>query len=108
MPRRIFRLEPAAETRDLNGDRAPSHGTVMVSADSAADARIVASEAEADFLEHSAKPGDGVSTRFASAFRDAKLYSVAEDESGTYPAEGDRAVLAGTIKPDILRSSQGD
>jgi hypothetical protein len=108
MLRKIFRLEPAAATSDLNWDRAPNHGAVIVRADSPADARIVASQAEADFLEHSTKPGDGVSTRFASAFRDAKLYSVAEDESGTYPADGDRAVLAGTIKPDILRSSQGD
>jgi hypothetical protein len=108
MPRRIFRLEPAAETSDLNWDRAPNHGAVIVRADSPADARIVASQAEADFLEHSTKPGDRVSIRFASTFLNDKLYSVVEDESGTYPVEGDRAVLAGTIKPDILRLSQGD
>lgn len=107
MPRAIFRLEPAADAGDPNWDRAPNQGVVIVRADSPADARIVASEAETDFLEQSAKPGDGVSTRFASAFRDDKLYAVLESSSDEWPAEGERGVLAGLSDPDAVRS-RGD
>lgn len=103
MANRIFRLVPAAEPYDLNWDRAVNHGIVVVRAASPADARIVASEGEADFLESPAKPGDGVSTRFASAFRDDKLYSVEEDGSGRWSAEGEREVLDGLTSPEILR-----
>jgi hypothetical protein len=103
MPNRIFRLVPAAEPYDLNWDRAANHGIVVVRAASPADARIVASEAEADFLESDAKPGDGVSTRFASAFRDDKLYSVEEDSSGQWPAQGDREVLVGLASPNVVK-----
>lgn len=105
MVNRIFRLVPAAEPGDPNWQRADNHGVVVVRAASPADARIVASEAEADFLESPAKPGDGVSTRFASAFRDDKLYSVEEDGSGRWPAEGDRAVLDGLESPGVVRSA---
>lgn len=106
MSRKIYRLEPAALPDDPNWDRAPPHGTVIVRAESPADARIVASMAEGDFPEAGAKPGDDVSTRFASAFRDEKLYSVMEDESGTYPQEGEREVLEGTIRIDVVKPLQ--
>jgi len=99
MAYRIFRLVPAAAPDDPHWDRAPSHGVVVVRAASPADARIVASQAEADFLERPAKPGDGVSTAFASAFRDDKLYSVEEDASGGWPVEGDRTVIEGLTRP---------
>jgi len=108
MPRKIYRLEPDAAPDDPNWDRAPSHGIVIVRADSPADARIVASYAETDFPEVGAKPGDDVSTRFASAFRDDKLYSVVEDLSGKYPDEGERAVLQGTIRKDVVKPLQTD
>ena len=104
MVNRIFRLVPAAEPYDPNWDRAVGHGIVVVRAASPADARIVASEAEADFLESAAKPGDGVSTRFASAFRDDKLYSVEEFDTGRWPQEGDRAVLEGLDSPEVVRA----
>lgn len=107
MPRGIFRLEPAARPDDPNWDRAPNHGTVIVRADSPADARIVASSAETDFLERSTKPGDGVSTRFASAFRDDKLYAVMEDASGEWPTDGERAVLSGLSDPLVITSGEG-
>lgn len=94
----IFKLRPAAADYDPNWDRAPNQGEVVVRAHSPADARIVASEAEADFPECGAKPGDGVSTRFASAFRDEKLYEVLEMHDAPFPAEGPRAVLAGRIR----------
>jgi hypothetical protein len=106
MQRKIYRLEPAALPDDPNWDRAPSQGTVIVRADSPADARIVASLAEADFPETGAKPGDGVSTRFASAFRDDKLYTVIEDLSGEYPDEGERMVLEGAVRKDVVKPLQ--
>lgn len=100
---RIYRLVPNAEPDDPNWDRAPSQGVVVVRAESAADARIVASQAETDFLDVSAKPQHGVTTDFASAFRDDKLYSVFEDDSGRYLDDGDRCVLEGKISPDIIK-----
>jgi len=74
-----------------------------VRARSEADARIVAAEAELDFLDVGAKPGDGVSTSFASAFRDQRLYRVVEDDSGAFPAEGPRGVLTGLSRQDPIR-----
>ncbi|MBO6718399.1 MAG: hypothetical protein JJ913_10625 [Rhizobiaceae bacterium] len=98
----IYKLEPAAAPHDPNWDIATSHGTVIVRAESPADARIVASEAEADFLGSGALPADDKSTRFASAFRNDKLYSVTEMADGAYSPDGPRAVLEGEINPDIL------
>ncbi|MBW3097279.1 hypothetical protein KY465_08300 [Pseudohoeflea sp. DP4N28-3] len=77
---RIFHLVPIAAPDDPNWDNAANHGTVSVCAHSPADARIVAAEAETDFLDISAKPGDGTTTDFASAFRNDKLYTVQEAE----------------------------
>lgn len=103
----IFKLRPAAADYDPNWDRADSHGEVIVRALSPADARIVASEAEDDFMETDAKPGDGVSTRFASAFRDEKLYEVLEMADAAHAAEGPRAVLEGKIG-NPLKTAQPD
>lgn len=102
---KIFRLDPAAAPDDPNWDRASSHGTVIVRAESPADARIVASEREDDFLDSNAKPAHGASTRFASAFRDDKLYSVTEVHDSAYPAEGPREVLEGHIDPNVITRS---
>ncbi|APH70353.1 hypothetical protein [Aquibium oceanicum] len=103
MMRRVFRLVPNAEADDPNWDRAPSHGIVVVRADSVADARIVASQAEADFPDDEAKPEHGVTTGFASAFRDEKLYNVFEDDSGRFAAAGERCVLDGRISPKFIK-----
>jgi hypothetical protein len=77
---------------------------VWVRADSPADARVVASAAEADFLENDEKPSHGASTRFASAFRDDKLYSVFEELDSEFSPTGERCVLrgeiAGTLGPE--------
>ncbi|MDN2565383.1 hypothetical protein N1F89_04050 [Aquibium sp. A9E412] len=107
----IYRLEPSAAPDDPRWDNAPTQGTVIVRAESPADARLVASEAEADFLEVDAKPGDGVSTSFASAFRNPLLYSVVEDTGTRFAAEGPRAVLEGDLTRDVLlttRTAGGD
>ena len=88
---KIFRLEPNTRPDDPRWDNAPNHGTVRVRALSPADARIVAAEAEVDFLDTNAKPGDGTTTDFASAFRDDKLYHVTlENEDGV---SGPRGVI---------------
>lgn len=103
----IYKLRPAAADHDPNWDRAPNQGEVVVRALSPADARIVASEAEDDFLETNAKPGDGVSTRFASAFRDDKLYEVLEMPNATFPQQGPRAVLQGHVRNPLMTAQPG-
>ncbi|MGE0586633.1 MAG: hypothetical protein AB7O39_15980 [Flavobacteriaceae bacterium] len=108
MHTRIYRLEPIAQPQDNNWDLAPSQGTVIVRARSPADARIVASEAEDDFLLGSAKPARGASTRFASAFRSEKLYGVFEDDSTGFAPEGERGLLRGELRDDILKSSDSE
>ncbi|WP_163271395.1 hypothetical protein [Chelativorans alearense] len=99
---RIYRLIPDAAETDPNWDLAEPAGEVIVRARSAADARIIAAEAEVDFLDIPAKPGDGVSTSFASAFRDDRLYRVVEDDSGTFPRAGPRGILKGPTRHDPL------
>ena len=100
---KIYRLVPDAAEDDPNWDLAKPAGEVVVRARTPADARILAADAETDFLDTPTKPGDGVSTSFASAFRDEKLYRVVEDNSGMYPNEGPRAVLSGPARPDPLK-----
>lgn len=89
-----YRLVPAVGSEDTNWDLAPNHGVIEVNALSPADARVVAAEAEVDFLETDARPGDGTSTRHASAFRTDKLYSVVR----IGPAKGKRGMI--TVEND--------
>lgn len=103
---KIFRLVPIAEPNDPRWDNSPYQGEVVVRARSAADARLVASEAEKDFLEIDAALIDDASTRMWSAFREDKLYTVIEDESGAFPAQGPRAVLHGRIDPNVVKPLQ--
>lgn len=97
MTRKIYKLSPIAAAWDPNWDVAVNQGEVIVRADSPADARIVASDAEPDFLDCNAMPGEGTSTRSASAFRNEKLYSVTEMNADMFPQNGPREVLAGDI-----------
>ena len=99
----IYRLVPIASPKDSAWDLAPNQGEVVVRAFSAADARLVAAEAEADFTSIAAMPGDGVSTAPASAFRTTALYAVREETGGRYPAAGERGVIAGTIDWRVIR-----
>lgn len=100
---KIYRLVPDAAETDPNWDLAEPAGEVTVRARSPADARIVAAEAEIDFLDTKTKPGDGVSTSFASAFRGDKLYRVIEDDGSPFPREGPRAVLKGLSRRDTIK-----
>jgi len=78
----IYKLVPVAAADDPRWDKDASYGEVLVAALSSGDARIVAAEAQPDFPEADALPAEDVSTRFASAFRDEKLYTVIEVEQG--------------------------
>tara|TARA_R110002020_G_scaffold109430_10_gene253073 strand:+ start:1004 stop:1357 length:354 start_codon:yes stop_codon:yes gene_type:complete len=90
---KLYRLTPSAQPDDPRWDNAPNHGEILVRALSPADARIVAAQSEVDFLDIGAKPGDGTTTDFASAFRDDKLYHVAleSEDAGT----GERGIVSG-------------
>ncbi|MDF1779564.1 MAG: hypothetical protein P1V13_26425 [Rhizobiaceae bacterium] len=93
----VYRLVPSAAADDPRWDNAPNHGEVTVRARSLADARVAAAEAEVDFLDIDAKPGDGTSTDFASAFRDDKLYhAVLESADG---GNGPRGIISNKPKP---------
>lgn len=96
---RIFRLTPTAEPDDPRWGVALNHGTILVRAESPAEARIVAARAETDFLNLPGKTGGGHGTtsELASAFRDEKLYSADEDDSGEFPAEGPKGIVSGQL-----------
>ena len=102
---KLFRLVPVARAEDPRWDRAGSLGTILVRAESPADARLVASEAELDFTEIDAKPAEGTDTRMASAFRDEKLYTVIEVETGAAEA-GPRGVVEGTVSVGTIRPTE--
>ncbi|MFB9949461.1 hypothetical protein ACFFP0_11415 [Rhizobium puerariae] len=103
---KIYRLVPLAAPDDPNWQNAPPHGEVVVRARTAGDARLVASDAELDFTEIDASPAEGNSTDMASAFRNEKLYTVIEDESGRYEADGRRGVVGGRVRTDNIISTQ--
>ncbi len=101
---KIYRLSPLAAPDDPNWQNATFQGEVLVAARSSGDARVVAAEAELDFLEIDAKPAEGVTTKMASAFRSDKLYSVIEE--GPAPAGLKRGVIGGTVSVDNIISTQ--
>jgi hypothetical protein len=63
IPVNIFRLLPVADDAHPRWGNAQNQGEVVIRAVSPADARVVASEAEVDFLDVKAVPADGNSTR---------------------------------------------
>ena len=103
---KLFRLVPVAAANDTNWDNAPNQGEVVVRARSSGDARVVAAEAELDFMEIDALPADGNSTTSSSAFRNEKLYTVIDETDPSYPVEGPREVVAGTVRVDNIRPSE--
>jgi hypothetical protein len=103
----IYRLVPRADGASEQWDLAPNQGIVLVRAFSPADARVVAAACEADFPDVHAKPGDGITTAPASAFRDSGLYAVQEEAYAPYPAEGERGVVQGDLRRDVIRPLEG-
>lgn len=97
----IYRLEPIAAPDDPRWDNSPGHGTIVVAARTAGDARIVAAARELDFMEVDAAPAEDVTTVNASAFRDDKLYTVIEIERNKRDVE--RGILEGAIAVDTIR-----
>lgn len=103
---KLFRLVPIASATDTNWDNAANQGEVVVRARSSGDARIVAAEAELDYTEIDALPGDGNSTTSSSAFRNEKLYTVIDEHNPAYPIDGPREVVAGTVRVDNIRPTE--
>lgn len=103
---KLYRLIPVAAATDTNWDLAPNQGEVVVRARSSGDARVVAAEAELDYLEIDALPGDGNSTTSSSAFRNEKLYTVVDEADPAYPLEGPREVVAGKVRVDNIRPTE--
>ena len=103
---KLYRLVPVASATDGNWDLAPNQGEVVVRARSSGDARVVAAEAELDYLEIDALPGDGNSTTSSSAFRSEKLYTVVDETDPSYPLDGPREVVAGTVRVDNIRPTE--
>jgi hypothetical protein len=101
----IYRLEPIAAPDDPRWDNSPGHGTVVVAARTAGDARIAAAR-ELDFMEVDAAPAEDVTTVNASAFRDDKLYTVIEIERNKRDVK--RGILEGAIAVDTIRPIQSD
>jgi uncharacterized protein YjbJ (UPF0337 family) len=103
---KLYRLVPIAAPGDTNWDNAPNQGEVVVRARSTGDARVVAAEAELDFMEIDALPADGNSTTSASAFRNERLYTVVDETDGRFPADGPREVVDGIVRVDNIRPTQ--
>ncbi len=104
---KLYRLVPVAGAGDPNWGSAENQGEVIVRAFSAADARITAAQAELDFTEIDAAPAEGNSTRDASAFRNERLYAVAEMlERPDLTAAGPRGVVRGTVSVGTIKPTQ--
>lgn len=87
----LFLLTPY--TKEDQGELAPQYGSVLVSARSAADARVVASQAETQARPGEVAIGDkDLTTNSHSAFRNEKLYGVYQ--LSTEPVDAPRGVIA--------------
>ncbi|MDQ0321185.1 hypothetical protein QO002_003323 [Pararhizobium capsulatum DSM 1112] len=104
---KLFRLVPVAQPTDPNWDVAENMGEVVVRAFSPADARVVAAQAELDFMEIDAMPAEGNSTRDASAFRNERLYAVREEQSSQAARRDEpRGVVEGTVSVGTIKPTQ--
>lgn len=97
---------PTAAAHDPNWDTAENMGEIVVRAESPADARIVAAEAELDFTDIDALPAEGNSTRHASAFRNERLYTVIEEPASALAADGPRGVVDGIVSVATIKPTQ--
>jgi len=85
----IFRLVPTASRDNRRRARDAFHGEVVVRAYSAADARVVAWEAERTSGDGDGEFADG------SPFRDPELYTVIEVPGVDFLRSGKRGLIAG-------------
>lgn len=94
---RLFRLVPVAEPDDPRWDVATNHGTVLVRAESPADARAVAAWAEREFRATAGRQDNGSIREPASAFCNERLYCADEDVTGQFPTEGPKGIVSGQL-----------
>ena len=76
----IYRLVPVAPPNDARWRDTAEAREILVAARTPGDARIVAAGAELDFTEVEAIPGEDVTTRHGSIYRDEKAFTVIEVE----------------------------
>ena len=100
----IYRLVPVAPANDARWNNTPEPREITVAARTAGDARIVAAGSELDYMEVEALPGEDVTTRHASIFRDEKAYTVIEVERGRRDLQ--RGLLQGGTRVDTITPLQ--
>lgn len=91
----IYRLVPSAPADDPGWELAINHGEVVVRAHSSGEARAVSALEEASIRAQGLPPT--TTQVVASAFRNEKLYTVIEDDSGTFDDTGPVRVLRGAF-----------
>jgi len=89
----IYRLVPSAPPEDPGWQLALNHGEIVVRAHSSGEARAVAALEEASIRAHGVPPT--TTQVVASAFRNEKLYTVRQDDSGAFEDSGPVRVLSG-------------
>lgn len=89
----IYRLVPSAPADDPGWELALNHGEVVVHAHSTGEARAIAALEEASI--RAGGPPPTTTQVVASAFRNEKLYTVIEDDSGTFDDAGPVRVIRG-------------
>jgi hypothetical protein len=100
----VYRLVPVAPANDTRWDNGPEPREILVAARTAGDARLVAAGSELDYMEVEALPGEDVTTRHASLFRDEKAYTVIEVEKGRRDLK--RGLIEGHIRVDTITPLQ--
>ena len=103
----IFRLYPLAEPHASNWDIAHNHGELVVRAKTSGDARLVAAEVEAE-LAHRHDENDDIYSIRASAFTNEKLYGVQQIIDSGIDPEGERGLVAGTIRLPVELHKEHD
>jgi hypothetical protein len=92
----IYRLMPSAPADDPTWRLAINHGEVVVRAHTTGEARAIAALEEASVRFGGIPPS--TTQVVASAFRDAKLYTVMRDDSGAFEDAGPVHVLRGNFR----------
>ena len=99
----IYRLVPIAPPNDARWQGFTPR-EMTVAARTPGDARIVAAGTELDYMEVEASPGEDVTTRHASLFRDEKAYTVIETDRGRTGLR--RGIVEGEVRVDTISPVQ--
>ena len=94
---RLWRITPSAAPDDTRWHNSQMWREVVVRAETATEARVIASRMESDEMELSPRFSSGTQAKdYPSAFYDESLYSVTEipaGASGQFSADGPREIL---------------